>query len=276
MRALHAPMKFTGDEFRLRDISCRAIVKLVCLQPGQTRASLAQALALPKSSVISLVRQLLHDGWLQELDCCVSSGLRGRRAALLHLRPDRLCLLGVALDGDGMCAVATTLTGEVLAEAGCQPGNARETGASLDAMARLLCQLHQQVQAPDRRVVAIGIDVPGQVHDGGGGLVDAQPLAWQRVPAARLLKERLRGLPLQDVPLHLRGQAQPAGPMQGSFSHATLARCPARLAPAVDAAGFARHRMLHPLKPPSRLPALVARYGHRYSAPVLHEALGKA
>mgnify|MGYP002653293145 CR=1 FL=1 len=49
-------MKFTGDEFRLRDISCRAIVKHLCDHPGQTRAGLAQQLALlNRTPVVALV-----------------------------------------------------------------------------------------------------------------------------------------------------------------------------------------------------------------------------
>lgn len=260
-------MRFTGEEFQLRDLGCQAIIRQLCVAPGQTRAGLAERLQLSRPTVAALVRRLLERGWLVEHDG-VPDGRRGRCSQRLHLRSDRLALLGAAVGAAGVHVVASALTGEVLAQARCDA--TADVDACLDATARLLLSAQQRAGATGRRVVSIGVGLPGPVDEGRGCLGMAAAAAWRQLPVARLLTRRLRGTALQDMPLCLQSDAHVAALGEQQFGGRALQGAAALhddKAVALGAAAFARHRLVHPLKAPTRLALLLARYGHRYHSP---------
>jgi DNA-binding XRE family transcriptional regulator len=108
-------MIVAGDQQLLKQINRMALVRQLCSEPGLSRAALAEAVGLTKSTVSLLVRELLDEGWLTESELRVTGAL-GRRATPLQLDGERLALLGADM-GIGMARiVATNLLGDVLAE----------------------------------------------------------------------------------------------------------------------------------------------------------------
>ena len=87
------PMPVTGDQQLLKQLNRMALVRQVSIQPGLSRAALADVLGLTKSTISLLVRELVDEGWLTESELLVT-GEVGRRATPLHLDPARLALLG--------------------------------------------------------------------------------------------------------------------------------------------------------------------------------------
>ncbi|MCE4555936.1 ROK family transcriptional regulator [Pelomonas cellulosilytica] len=203
-------MNLDSDEFRLRDISAQAVLRLICAEPGQSRGALADALSLPRPTVIALVRKLLDQGWLQE-HAGVEAAHAGRRSALLHLRRDRLVLLGAEVGDDGVRVLATSLTGDVLARLHEPCACVDDAEAMLARAARLLLGAHARVAALGRSVVAIGAGLAGRIDEFTGCVSATHPCAWAGVPVARRLGEHLRGTPLQRCALHVQGGAQVAG-----------------------------------------------------------------
>jgi predicted NBD/HSP70 family sugar kinase len=175
-------------------------------------------------------------------------------------------LLGVELGVHGMRAVATSLTGDVIAEASCAHAEARDALTALDAAVRLLREVHERAATPERHLAGMGISVPGTVDESSGCLSGVPALGWGQLAVARLMRERLRGLPLETVPLYVQSAAEVAVAGAREFRGLQSADI------AVGAAAFARHRLVVPFKAPARLPALVARYGHRYNAPAATDA----
>lgn len=57
-------MQLTGDQHLLKTLNRMAIVRRLSAHPGQSRAALAEALMLTKSTVSGLVRELIDEGWL--------------------------------------------------------------------------------------------------------------------------------------------------------------------------------------------------------------------
>ena len=109
----------TGHQQLLKDINRMALVRYLCAKPGLSRADLASAVGLTKSTVTMLVRELLAEGWLIEREI-VATGDLGRRPTPLFIDPARLLLLGAELGVDSVRVVATSLTGDVLAR--CRAG----------------------------------------------------------------------------------------------------------------------------------------------------------
>ena len=86
-----------GNQQLLKHINRMALVRQMFAHPGMSRADLAIAVGLTKSTVSMLVRELLEEGWLGEREI-VATGDVGRRPTPLFVDPGRLMLLGAEVD----------------------------------------------------------------------------------------------------------------------------------------------------------------------------------
>lgn len=162
-------MQFTADQHLLKDLNRMAIVRHLGAQPGQSRAAVAEALQLTKSTVSTLVKELIAEGWLLEREV-VATGELGRRPTPLFIDPGRLVLLGAEMGVDGVNAVVTSLTGDVLARLRSPLDAARDPQLALVRAAKLLVQLHARLDTPQQQVIGIGIGLPGGVDEATGHL----------------------------------------------------------------------------------------------------------
>ena len=94
----------TGSQQLLKESNRMSLVRQLCAQPVLSRADLASAVGLTKSTVSLLTRDLIAEGWLQEREV-VATGDLGRRPTPLFIDPGRLLLLG--------CGAAALLAGSV-------------------------------------------------------------------------------------------------------------------------------------------------------------------
>ncbi|HEY1130411.1 MAG TPA: ROK family protein [Roseateles sp.] len=202
-------MQLIADQHLLKDLNRMAIVRQLSAWPGQSRAALAEALQLTKSTVSALVKELLAEGWLLEREV-VATGELGRRPTPLFVDPGRLVLLGAEVGVDGVQVVATSLTGDVLARARSPLDAARDPHLALVRAAKLLLQLHARLDTPAQRVIGIGLGLPGGVDEQRGHLHFAHNLGWRDLPAGTLLVEHLRATGLQGVPLFVQNDADVA------------------------------------------------------------------
>ncbi len=119
-----------GSQQLLKIINRMALVRHLCANPGLSRADLAGAVGLTKSTVSLLVRELIGEGWLIEREV-VATGDLGRRPTPLFIDPDRLLLLGAEVGIESVRVVATSLTGEVLASTVASYGDSRTVDACI-------------------------------------------------------------------------------------------------------------------------------------------------
>lgn len=202
-------MQLTADQHLLKDLNRMAIVRQLSAWPGQSRAALAEALQLTKSTVSSLTKELIQEGWLLEREV-VATGELGRRPTPLFVDPGRLVLLGAELGVEGVNVVATSLTGDVLARARSPLDAGRDPHLALVRAAKLLVQLHARLDTPAQRVIGIGVGLPGGVDEARGHLHFAHNLGWRDLPVGRLLAEHLRPTALQGAPLFVQNDADVA------------------------------------------------------------------
>jgi len=193
----------------LKDINRMALVRSLCAQPGLSRADLAVAVGLTKSTVSLLVRELIAEGWMRESEI-VATGDLGRRPTPLSVDPDRLLLLGAEVDIESMRVVATSLTGQVRARVVAAFDPARGPKASLAALAQAMLKVRRQLDETAHRIIGIGIGVPGGVNEADGFLHFAPNLGWRDVPVAALLRDKLAGSSLAEVPMFVQNEADVA------------------------------------------------------------------
>lgn len=198
-----------GNQLLLKGVNRMAVVRRLCVRPGLSRSDLSVALGLTRSTVTTLVRELLAEGWLMEREV-VSTGDIGRRPTPLFIDPVRMLLLGSEVGLRSVRVVATSLTGEVLArgDRGFDPTRSPED--CLDALSHAMLGVFEQLDDSARQAIGIGVGLPGGVDTADGVLRFAPNLGWRDVPVATMLARRLHGTPLARVTLFLQNEADAA------------------------------------------------------------------
>jgi predicted NBD/HSP70 family sugar kinase len=202
-------MHITGDQQLLKQINRMALVCYVGSHPGFSRADLAQALGLTKSTVSLLVSELIDQGWILERDMRITGSL-GRRPTPLYINPDRLVLLGADVGIDNIRIVATSLTGQIIASSSINYTNTADPKVCMAALADGLAQMGTVVNDEEREIAGVGIGLPGGVDEASGVLHFAPNLGWRNVKVAALLAHYLRGTALEGLPLFLQNEADVA------------------------------------------------------------------
>ena len=216
------PTESGAHQQLLKDINRMALVRHLCAKPGLSRADLASAVGLTKSTVTMLVRELLAEGWMVERDV-VATGDLGRRPTPLFIDPSRLLLMGAEVGIDSVRVVATTLTGDVLARAVTNYAAGKSAKACIGVLAAGMLKVRKQLDEREHRIIGIGVGLPGGVDEGRGFLHFAPNLQWREVPVGALLAEKLADSPLAGIPVYLQNEADVAaiGEMEFNPSQAT-------------------------------------------------------
>jgi predicted NBD/HSP70 family sugar kinase len=202
-------MQITGDQQLLKEINRMALVCHLCSHPGLSRADLAEALGLTKSTVSLLVRELVEQGWIVEREMVVTGSL-GRRPTPLHINPERLVLLGADVGIDNIRVVATSLTGRIIASTIIEYGNTSDPRACIAALAQGFIRVSKLVGNDSREVAGIGVGLPGGVDEVAGVLHFAPNLGWRNLEVSSLLTQFLQGTELEGLPLFLQNEADVA------------------------------------------------------------------
>jgi predicted NBD/HSP70 family sugar kinase len=167
------------------DVNRTAILAHIGSQGPVSRADLARGLGVSPALVTQLTKQLIADGLLRELDHTPSQG--GRPARLIGLVSDAGHAIGVKLVADHVTFVEVGIDGGVSRSA-TEPYQA-DSPTALAALTELLRRFI--AGGADRRVLGIGIGVPGSVDQQGQGTVDSSQLGWHQVPLGRTLRREL-------------------------------------------------------------------------------------
>lgn len=226
-------MIVAGDQQLLKQINRMALVRHLCGAPGLSRAALAEAVGLTKSTVSLLVRELMDEGWLCESEL-VATGALGRRATPLRLDTGRLALLGADVGVVAARLVATDLLGNVLAERTLPYPDVADPHACIGLIADELAAMAGMAgkvglagtpsagSGLDRRVIiGLGIGVPGVVDDATGVLRHAPHLGWRDVDVAGQLRARfatLAGGALAGLPMFIQNEANVAALAELEFA----------------------------------------------------------
>ena len=207
-----------GSQQLLKVINRMALVRHLCANPGLSRADLAGAVGLTKSTVSMLVRELILEGWLAEREV-VATGDLGRRPTPLFIDPGKLLLLGAEVGIESVRVVATSLTGEVQAWTVANYSASRTAKACIASLATALLKLRRQLDA-SQQILGIGVGLPGGVNEARGVLHFAPNLGWRDIPFGALLGEKLQDTSLAGVPLFIQNEADVAALGEMEFNPA--------------------------------------------------------
>jgi predicted NBD/HSP70 family sugar kinase/biotin operon repressor len=189
-----------GSLSSLRTRNRRLVLEAIQTRRADSRAQIVRATGLSRTTVSSLVQELLADGVLVELPERASSSLPepngGRPAISLALHPDTGTVVGVHLRHDGVRVALTDLNGTVLREEQRDGDVDHEPAGSLAYVAHTAHEIIEESGVDPARVVAMGIAVSAPVRLGSHALSLPSMLDdWNDIDIAARLRE-LTGLPV--------------------------------------------------------------------------------
>jgi predicted NBD/HSP70 family sugar kinase len=165
------------------------LLQLLYEKRDLSRADLARAVGFTKATVSSLIADMIQEGLVIETRQRSMDG-PGRPAVDLNIDRSRWCVIAVDLSRvNEIRGALVNLAGEVQARAAIRIDGAMGEVA-VERTLRLISELQD---AGDRRLLGIGVSVPGIV-DLDGRVIASHNLGWSSLPLRQRIEEQA-GLP---------------------------------------------------------------------------------
>lgn len=181
-----------GDLNSLKQRNRLAILDALRRSPNMTRTELARLTGLTKVTVGSAVMPLLESGWLEEGSLQRRRG--GRPGRELFLGEHRHLLLGAEVGVHELRVLACTLSGATLAQR-CIPLSKTTPEEAARQLAQEITTLLESEALGERRLLGVGVALPGPVMPNEPLLGLAPNLGWHQVRFLDLLTRYLPALP---------------------------------------------------------------------------------
>lgn len=182
--------KTTADQAFVRETNLSSALRLIHARSPISRAQLAVETGLNKSTISSLVDELLTRKLVHETGS--NSGAAGRPATWLEINPQAGLIIGVELGVDFVSVAVTDLLGNI------QWQHKEDTNPSDDQnkMIQQILQIVKEAMSATRkkgvRFLGLGLSTPGTVDLKEGMLIFAPNLHWHNVPFRKIFHEQTR------------------------------------------------------------------------------------
>ncbi|HTE62053.1 MAG TPA: ROK family transcriptional regulator [Solirubrobacteraceae bacterium] len=188
--ATHDPTRAPANQRSVRRHNLGVVLRHVADHGPRSRAAIAQETGLNKTTVSSLVGELIEFGLVRETEVEMR-GTVGRPALPVELSGRRVVGLGLELGVDFLAVRAADLTGDARHQELVTVDNrGRRVDDVLDDLARMASDALAAVREQDLLPAGAVVALPGLV-DSDGRLLVAPNLGWTGVSVPELLAERL-------------------------------------------------------------------------------------
>jgi len=170
----------SADQALVRELNLSLVLRHIHNGAPVSRAQIAQATGLNKSTVSSLVEYLINHKLIHEIG--MNSVGTGRPARMLEVNPQAGGIIGAELGVDFVAVVLTGFTGKVLwrQTADADPADAQEK--TLNQILELIRKAINYCKEQGLDLLGLGIATPGTVNLDEGLLIFAPNLQWKNVP----------------------------------------------------------------------------------------------
>jgi predicted NBD/HSP70 family sugar kinase len=180
------------DQRSIRRANLSTVLRHVATDGPRSRATIALETGLNKTTVSSLVAELVAADLLVETGEDEQPGSVGRPARTVRLHGEAIAAVGLEVNVDYVAVCVSDLSGRILQRRRVEADNARSRPAPvLTTLARLGRRAIAAAEADGPRVVGAVLALPGLVDLRGSTLVVAPNLGWRDARAADELARRL-------------------------------------------------------------------------------------
>jgi len=188
-----------ADQHAVRTSNLSLVARRIAEAGALSRAQLAKLTGLNKTTVSSLVAELIERGVVTESGLADGGGV-GRPAQILELDGSRIAALGLEINVDFVAVCVCDLRGALRFRAAVGHDNrASSPELAFRLLSELVADALSECDSLGLTPIGAGISVPGTVEAETGTLIHAPNLGWDQLPVAASLRESLG-----DPPFSLR------------------------------------------------------------------------
>lgn len=176
----------SADQVLVRELNLSLVLRHIHNKAPVSRAEIAQATGLNKSTVSSLVESLLDQSLIHETG--TKSAGAGRPARMLEINPSAGGIIGAVFGVDFISAAVTDFSGRMLWR---EDRTAAFTDGQERTMAEALVLIQQAIEFSKGEglpLLGLGVATPGTVNLEEGVLIFAPNLQWRDVPLKAYFK----------------------------------------------------------------------------------------
>jgi predicted NBD/HSP70 family sugar kinase len=188
----------------LRRVNRSAVLRPLFLEGPLNRVVLAQLTGLSSASVTNVIGDLLEEELVVQVGTEESDG--GRPRVLLRVNPDFGVVIGVDVGETGIRVEGFDLAMQEVAGAsvGVHPQE-HDAAVVVEHVAAAVQELRVGFEQEGRRILGVGVAVPGVVEHDRETHVHAPSIGWKAVALGSLLRERI------ELPLFVENGAKTLG-----------------------------------------------------------------
>jgi len=192
----------TADQALLRKLNTSRILECLRTSGPLSRAGLSGKTGLNRSTVSSVISELLRDNLVRETGLQSSRG--GRPGLLLELNPQGGYAIGVEIGVDFVSIILTNFIAETLWRRRITSDAEDRPQVIIERTETLIRKALDAGRQRELRPLGIGLGVPGLVDLRKGELIFAPNLGWRNVPFPLMWSERF------GVPVFIENEANAA------------------------------------------------------------------
>ncbi len=189
----------TGDQALIREINLSIILNALRDRSPLSRAALAVTTGLNKTTVSSLVQQLIDVNLVTESG--IGKNITGRPGILLRLNAQAGGMIGVEIGVDFVSVILTDFAAHIVWRHQERTDRRDSQTVILQHALKHIKSALLHAQRLGLEIFGIAMGVPGLVDTQTGTLLYAPNLGWENVPLRRILQDRF------DVPVMVDNEA---------------------------------------------------------------------
>jgi glucokinase-like ROK family protein len=190
----------TGDQALVRQINLSVIMHQLRENAPISRANLAELTGLNKTTVSSLVYELIQNGFVREVGLESSEEGRGagRRAVMLTLDPDAGFIISAEIGVDFISVITTNFAPDIIWKHKEKIDPDMGQRLIVDRALALLLKAVAEGQKKSENFLGLAVGVPGLVDMETGTLLFAPNLRWKYIPLRSFLENSFDTLIIVD------------------------------------------------------------------------------
>lgn len=196
--------KLTRDEAKSHNQ--RLVLRLIYQNGEYSRADIARASGLTRTTASAVVSELMEQGLVEEIGRGPSGG--GKPPTLLQVPPDARHLIGLDLAGATLEGAVFDLRGQAVHRASVELA----AGRNQDALQQVLDLLDRLVVEASQPLLGIGVGLPGLIDSQLGVVYHALSLGWPQLALGDILRQRYQ------LPVYLVNDSQGAALAEYTFA----------------------------------------------------------
>ncbi len=173
-------LKNTADHVFVRELNLSTVLRLIYGEAPISRAHLATLTGLNKSTISSLVEDLLVRKLIHETG--INSVGTGRPATQLEINANVGGVVGVELGVDFVAVVLADFLGNILGRKQMSADPAASQAKTFSQVQELIEEMMLLCRHMGLKVLGLSFSIPGTVDLDGGVLIFAPNLQWHNVP----------------------------------------------------------------------------------------------